>query len=205
MPVQRSRYSAVAIFLHWAIALGIVLMIPLGWWMGDNLSNPAKAALVFKAFQLHKSIGLSILVLSLIRLIWRFTHRFPELPPEMPGWEKAAARISHVLLYVLILAMPLTGWIYVSAGWNAQMNIPFPVPTYWFGLFEWPHIPGIAEASPYTRASVAGTSMAIHSKLAWGAIVLVALHAAAALKHHIIDRDDVLTRMVPLLKPLQRK
>ena len=204
MERPRSRYSAIAILLHWLIALGILVMIPLGWWMGDNLKDPTKAALVFKAFQLHKSIGLTILVLSVIRLIWRLTHRLPELPPEMPGWEKAAARISHVLLYVIILVMPLTGWIYVSAGWNAQMNIPFPVPTFWFGLFQWPHIPGIAEASNATRASVAGTSMAVHSLLAWGAIGLIALHTAAAFKHHIFDRDDVLARMVPLLRPRRR-
>jgi cytochrome b561 len=99
-----------------------------------------------------------------------------------------------------MIIMPLTGWIYVSAGWNAQMNAPFQVPTFWFGLFQWPHIPGLAEASNSTRAGAAATSMAVHSLLAWGAIILVALHAAAALKHHIFDRDDVLARMVPLLR-----
>jgi cytochrome b561 len=201
MGTERSRYSLVAILLHWAIALGIIVMIPLGWWMSDHVTDPSQIARVFKAFQLHKSIGLTILVFSVLRLIWRLTHRFPELPEHMPGWEKAAARISHVLLYALIIVMPLTGWIYVSAGWNVQMNAPFPVPTFWFGLFQWPHIPGLAEASNATRASAAGTSMAIHSKLAWGAIILVALHAAAALKHHFFDRDDVLARMVPLLRP----
>lgn len=204
MQDKRSRYSAIAILLHWSIALGIVLMIPLGWWMADHLSDPTQAARVFKAFQLHKSIGLTILVLSVIRLAWRLMHRFPELPADMPGWEKAAARISHILLYAVILIMPITGWIYVSAGWNTDMNMPFPVPTFWFGLFQWPHIPGLADATNATRASVAGGAMAVHSTLAWGAILLVVIHAAAAIKHHIFDRDDVLARMVPLLRPRHR-
>lgn len=204
MQESRSRYSMVAIILHWAIALGIVLMIPLGWWMSDAVTDPAQAGRVFKAYQLHKSIGLTILVLSVLRLAWRLTHRFPPLPLAMPGWEKAAARASHILLYTIILIMPLTGWIYVSAGWNAAMNMPFPVPTFWFGLFQWPHLPGLADAAPATRASVAGTAIAVHSTLAWGAVILVAVHAAAAIKHHLIDADDVLTRMVPLLRARKR-
>lgn len=197
----RSRYSAVAIALHWLIALGIVVMIPLGWWMSTYVTDPTRAAQVFKAYQLHKSIGLTILVLSVVRLVWRLTHRFPPLPEHMPGWEKAAARVSHVALYALILALPITGWIYVSAGWNPQMNIPFPVPTLWFGLFEWPHLPGIADMPDPDRAKTAGRAIATHAYLAWGAIALVALHAAAALKHHFFDRDDVLARMVPHLRP----
>ena len=204
MPATRSRYSHIAILLHWLIAIGIIVMIPLGWWMSDHVTDPSKIATVFKAYQLHKSIGLTILVLSLARLIWRLTHRFPELPAEMPGWEKAAARASHILLYAVMLIMPITGWIYVSAGWNARMHTSFQIPTMWFGLFQWPHIPGIAEASDATRASTAASAMAVHSTLAWGAIALVALHAAAALKHHFFDRDDVLTRMVPLLRPRRR-
>lgn len=197
----RSRYSGVAIFLHWTIALAIIGMIPLGHWMTDHVSDPAWAGPVFKAYQLHKSIGLTILVLSVLRLLWRLTHRFPPLPAHMPGWEKAAARVSHVLLYVVILVMPITGWLYVSAGWNSAMNIPFEVPTLWFGLFQWPHLPWVAHAPEAARASVAATSMAIHERLAWGAVFLVALHAAAALKHHFFDRDSVLASMVPGLRP----
>jgi cytochrome b561 len=195
-----SRYSRVAIFLHWTIGLAIIGMVPLGWWMSDNVSDPSKAALVFRLFQLHKSIGLTILVLSVLRLLWRLTHRFPPLPDHMPGWEKAAARVSHILLYVVMLVMPITGWIYVSAGWNSSMNMPFQVPTLWFGLFQWPHLPGLAEASDATRAAAASNAMAVHSALAWGAVALVALHFAAALKHHFYDRDSVLVGMLPILK-----
>lgn len=197
---RRSGYSSVAITLHWLIAAGIAVMIPLGWWMASHLTDPAQASRVFRAYQLHKSIGLTILTLSVARLIWRLTHRFPALPEHMPGWEKAAARTSHILLYAIILIMPITGWIYVSAGWNSRMNMPFPVPTLWFGLFEWPHVPGLAHASDATRSTTAAAAIGIHARLAWGAVILVAIHAAAAIKHHVIDRDDVLSRMVPLLR-----
>jgi cytochrome b561 len=199
-----SRYSAVAIFLHWTIALGIICMVPMGWWMTDHVTDPAYAASVFRTYQLHKSIGLTILVLSVIRLIWRLTHAFPPLPDHMPAWEKAAARLSHVLLYVVILVMPLTGWLYVSAGWNNQMNIPFEVPTLWFGLFQWPHLPGLAHAADATRGQVAGLSIAVHAWLAWGAVALVAIHVAAALKHHFFDRDSVLASMLPIIRPRGR-
>lgn len=200
-----SRYSIVSIVLHWTIALAIAWMIWLGWWMTDAIKDPAQASAAFKSYQLHKSIGLTILVLSVIRLIWRFTHSFPPLPAHMPGWEAAAARISHLLLYGVMLVMPLTGWLYVSAGWNSAMNMPFAAPTIWFGQFEWPHLPGLTDASDATRAAVAGRAMAVHAALAWGAIALVALHAAAALKHHFFDRDSVLASMLPIIRPLRRR
>jgi cytochrome b561 len=199
---ETSRYSLVAIVLHWAIALAIVWMIGLGWWMSDAIKDPAQASAAFKAYQLHKSTGLTIMVLSVLRLVWRVTHAFPPLPAHMPGWEKAAARFTHVLLYAIMLVMPLTGWLYVSAGWNSAMNIPFAAPTIWFGQFEWPHLPGLADASDATRGTVAGAAMAVHSTLAWGAVALIVLHAAAALKHHLIDRDGVLASMLPIVRPL---
>lgn len=203
--VGTSRYSMVSIVLHWAIALAIAWMIWVGWWMTDAIQDPAQASAAFRNYQLHKSVGLTILVLSVIRLIWRFTHSFPPLPTHMPAWEKAAARASHLLLYGVMLAMPLTGWLYVSAGWNSAMNMPFAAPTIWFGQFEWPHMPGLADASDATRGAVAGAAMSIHAKLAWGAIALVALHAAAALKHHFFDRDSVLASMLPIIRPLRRR
>jgi cytochrome b561 len=203
MAVARtSRYSMVAIILHWTIAVAIGLMLFVGWWMTDAIEDPALASPAFKAYQFHKSLGLTILVLSVLRLIWRLTHKFPPLPAHMPAWEKAAARLSHVLLYAVILVMPITGWIYVSAGWNSQMNMPFAIPTFWFGLFEWPHLPGFAEASDATRGAAAGAAMSVHSWLAVGAVGLIALHAAAALKHHFYDRDSVLASMVPGVRPL---
>jgi len=197
-----SRYSMVAIILHWSIAIAIGLMIYVGWWMTDAIKDPALASPAFKAYQFHKSLGLTILVLTLFRLIWRLTHKFPPLPEHMPGWEKAAARLSHILLYAIMLIMPITGWIYVSAGWNSEMNMPFAIPTLWFGLFEWPHLPGLTEASDAVRSAAAGAAMEVHEIVAWGAVGLIVLHAAAALKHHFYDRDSVLAGMVPGIRPL---
>lgn len=198
---SHSRYSRVAIIIHWLIALLLAWNIWVGWWMTDNLENPSAAASVFKAYQFHKSLGLTVLVLTLLRLIWRLTHRPPALPAHMPGWERLAARAGHAGLYLLMIALPLTGWLYVSAGWNADRGVPFPVPTIWFGFFEWPHIPGLQTLPDPARGSAAGAAMEAHELLVWIAIALVVLHVAAALKHHIIDRDDVLTRMLPFLRP----
>ncbi len=203
--VRRSRYSMVAILLHWLIAAMLLLNIPLAWWMTGNLANPDEQARVFAAYQLHKSIGLTVLVLTLLRLLWRLFHKPPPLPAHMAKWERVAARLAHVLLYVLMLAIPLTGWIYVSAGWNSAMNIPFAIPTLWFGQFEWPHIASIASMPDAGRALTAERSMAAHEWLANGALALTALHAAAAIKHHLIDRDDVLASMLPLLRPLRSR
>jgi cytochrome b561 len=197
---QRSRYSRVAILLHWTIGLGILLMIYVGWWMSENVDNPTVAMQVFKAYQFHKSLGLTLLLLTLLRLVWRIGHRPPALPAAMAPWERATARLTHVLLYGLMLALPLTGWLYVSAGWNAARGVPFPVPTMWFGLFEWPHVPGIAMLETEARAAFAGTAIEVHEWLAWGALALVLLHVVAALKHHWIDRDDVMAQMLPLLR-----
>jgi cytochrome b561 len=203
----RSRYSRVAIALHWAIGLAILLMIWVGWWMSEaiNSPDPATTAAAFKAFQFHKSLGLVILALTLVRLLWRLMHRPPPLPATMKGWERGLAHATHGVLYLLMLALPLSGWLYVSAGWNVARGVPFPVATVWFGLFEWPHIPGIATRENNARAAFAGTAMNIHAWLAWGALTLIVVHAVAALKHHLVDRDDVLARMLPLLRPRKPK
>lgn len=200
--VGRSRYSSVAIALHWLIALTLLLTIPLAWWMTSNVANPDQASRVFAAYQLHKSIGLTVLVLTLLRLIWRLFHPVPPLPPAMPKWERVSARLAHFLLYALMLAVPLTGWIYVSTGWNSNLHVPFAVPTLWFGQFEWPHIGSIVSMSEADRAVTADRSIATHWWLGYGALLLTAIHAAAALKHHLIDRDDVFASMLPLLRPL---
>jgi cytochrome b561 len=197
----RSRYSLVAIVLHWLIAFAVIATIPLAWWMTDNVSNASEQARVFAAYQLHKSIGLSVLGLTLLRLLWRLAHGAPPLPEGMRGWERRAARLSHFLLYLLMILLPVTGWIYVSAGWNAAADMPFAIPTLWFGQFEWPHIAALAEASAATRSATAKAAVTAHAWMGYGALLLVLLHAGAALKHHVIDRDDVLARMLPLLRP----
>ncbi|MGE0740012.1 MAG: YceI family protein [Hyphomonadaceae bacterium] len=197
-PVQ--RYTAVAIVLHWAIAFAILFMIPLGWWMGDQAEDGAVTDGVFRAYQLHKSIGLTVLALSLVRLGWRLANPPPPLPAHMPQWERIVAKATHWAFYVLMIALPLTGWLYVSAGWSEHDDQPLMVTTHWFGLFVVPHLFGLPGAGLDVRESVAEASMGVHSKLAWAALVLAALHVAAALKHHFFDRDETLAHMVPGLR-----
>ena len=199
-----TRYTTVAIALHWALAVLVLGMIPVGWWMSDAVLDPAYRAKAGQAFQLHKSVGFTILGLTLVRLIWRLTHKTPPLPQAMPAWEKSVAKLTHWLFYFLMLALPVTGWLYVSAGYSVTFERFFPVATSWFGLFEVPHIAPIAGQDEATRKAIGVTAMNVHSKLAWGVIVLGGLHVAAALKHHFFNRDDVLTRMVPFLKPLRK-
>lgn len=197
MDRAQQRYTAVAIVLHWAIAIAIFGMIPLGWWMASAIEDKSTQAQAIAAFQLHKSIGLTVLALSVARLAWRLIHPPPPLPKGMKPWERLAAIAAHWAFYFLIIAMPLTGWLYVSAGWSVQDQRPLEVPTLFFGLFQVPHLFGLAHLAEQTRATLAAALQFSHSKLAWGAIVLSVLHAGAALKHHFADKDDVLERMVP--------
>jgi cytochrome b561 len=152
---------------------------------------------VFRAFQLHKSIGLTVLALSAVRLGWRLANRAPTLPAHMPGWERFAAQATHWAFYVLMIALPLTGWLYVSAGWSFETNRPLVVETHYFGLFKVPFLLGLTQANAAVRSSAAHTSLITHWALGWATLALSALHIAAALKHQFIDRDGVLAHMVP--------
>lgn len=181
----QSRYTAVAITLHWLIALGIIGMIGLGWYMGDVEDRAQQYALI----QLHKSFGISILLLSIARLVWRLMNPPPAEPP-MPAWQSIVARWTHIAFYVLIIGMPLTGWIMVSAS-------PTGIPTKLFQIIPWPHLPGLAGLSRETKEAFEGPIEFIHSKLAWVVIVLLALHVGAALKHQFLDKDHLLARMIP--------
>jgi cytochrome b561 len=202
MTASNQRYTAVAIVLHWAIALAIFGQIALAWWMTDAIGEAEHQAQATAAYQLHKSIGLTVLVLSIVRLIWRLTHKPPGYPAHMPAWEKLVARLSHWGFYALMIGLPLTGWLYVSTGWSSHTDRPLDVPTLYFGLFQVPHLFELNHLAESTRAFLSKTIGLTHWSLAWGAIGLAALHVGAALKHHFIDRDDVLTHMVPGLQPL---
>ncbi len=177
-------YNAVAKTLHWLIAWAIIGMLALGWIMTSMANTPLK----FSLFQWHKSIGITILLLSLIRLGWRLTHTAPPLPATMPGWEKIAAQAAHALFYVLIIAMPLTGWVIVSAS-------PLNLPTILYGIVPWPHLPVIPDLG--NKKEIGHAFGWVHGKLAFLIAGLLVLHIGAAWKHHLIDRDDVLTRMAP--------
>lgn len=202
MRAPADRYTAFAILLHWAIAAAIAANIAIGWWMHEAIEAPGTALQAFAAFQLHKSIGLLVLGLSLVRLGWRLLHPPPPLPDAMPAWEKLAAKAVHWAFYALMIAIPLSGWIYVSAQWRGDG--PLLSPTRFFGLVDVPHLFGLANAAPETRAEVSGAAIDVHEALVWAMIALAALHAAAALKHQFLDRDAVFGHMVPGLSRAPR-
>jgi cytochrome b561 len=182
-------YSGLSITLHWVIAALIIGNLAGGFFASSLLDSdvPADRQLGFQLIQLHKSFGLTVLVLSLARLVLRVLEGFPPLPAHMTATERVLAKVTHWGFYVLMLGIPLAGWLMVSAS-------PIGLPTFWFGLFEWPHLP-VA-----TSAALSQQAGRVHEALAISAIALLALHVGAALKHHVIDRDDVLARMLPLLK-----
>ncbi len=189
------RYSMVAIVLHWAIALAIIGMIFLGWWMGDALhakgASESVRRLGYDLTQTHKSIGITILALSLARIVWRLSHPAPPLPAEMDKTSRLIARAVHGAFYILMLAMPLSGWALVSASKTG-------VATTWFKLFNIPHWP-----LPRTDA-LSDILENVHGKAAWVMLALLALHVAAALMHHYRLRDAVIPQMAPWTKPVER-
>lgn len=206
MAAPAQRYTAVAIVLHWAIAAAILFMLPLGFWMHERAEHGDISAEVFRAFQLHKSIGLTVLALSLVRLAWRLINPPPPLPEHMPGWERILSRATHWAFYALMIGLPLSGWLYVSAGWSIHDQAPLPVATHWFGLFQVPALFGLNTADEGLRESAAEGAFTVHWMLAYAAIGLAVLHVMAALKHHLFDRDEVLAHMVPGLRaPFERE
>ena len=171
-----SRYSGVAIALHWLLALMIVGAFGVGVYMHELPMSPTR----LKLYNWHKWAGICILALSALRLLWRLTHRPPADVP-MPAWQQRASHAAHGLLYVLFFAVPLAGWAYSSAA-------GFPIV--WFGVLPLPDF-----VSP--DKALAELMKERHAVLAWTLAVLVLLHIAAALKHHFIDKDGLLERMRP--------
>jgi cytochrome b561 len=176
-----ARYTLPAMVFHWGLAVAIFCAFGAGVYLSGLPFSPAKIQLI----NWHKWAGVSILFLSVLRLLWRFTHRPPALPNRielaMPGWQRLAHSGTHIALYVLFLAVPLLGWLSSSAK-------GFPIV--WFGLIP---LPDLVAPNP----ELAELIKPFHGWAAWALIGLVALHVAAALKHHFIDRDGLLDRMRP--------
>jgi len=173
-----TRWGSVAQAFHWLIAALIVAQGAIGLTMVELGTTPTKV----KVFALHKSIGLTVLALVLLRLAWRLAQRAPREVP-MPRWQLAAARTSHFLLYVLILALPFSGWLFNSAA-----NFPLE----WFGMF---HVPSLTRGlDPVLKAF----ALRAHVVLFWVLVAVVAVHVFAALWHHFRQRDEVLLRMLPM-------
>lgn len=182
------RYTTTAIVFHWLIALGIVLNVALAWTWPNLLPD----AQVRPAIDLHKSVGITVLGLAIMRLLWRVTHRPPPFPRGYARWEATTAHVTHWLLYAILFAMPLTGWIMDSAYEKAATT-----PMYLYGLVQWPRIGFITALDPATKKAVHDGFGAAHSLIAWAVYGLFALHVAGALKHQWLDGTKELQRMWP--------
>jgi cytochrome b561 len=182
---SETGYGLVAIAFHWLIALMFLGQVGLGLFMtGLEPDDP----LIFPLYQWHKSIGLSILLLALVRLAWRLVGPVPALPAAMAGWERLAAKLAHVALYAALIAIPLTGWALVSAS-------PLNIPTFAFNLVVVPHLPvPVSDGWENFWTSV-------HDLLANAALAVALVHIAAAIRHEFILRDGLLSRMV---RPVRR-
>ena len=170
------RYSTPAIVLHWLMALLIFVAFPLGVYMHELPLSPDK----LKLYSYHKWIGITLLMLLAIRLSWRLTHVPPPLPASVAAWQRRASVFVHGMLYLLLIAIPLSGWLMSSAkGFQ----------TVWFGVLPLPDLVGKSRELGELLEEV-------HEWLNYTLLALVILHVAAALKHHFIERQPFLQRMV---------
>jgi len=182
MPIRNSttRWGAIAQLLHWVIVALIITQFVLAS-IADSLPlGLAKLAMLAR----HKSVGITILGLAVIRLLWRFVNPTPTLPDTLKPYERVLAKLTHFALYALLLVMPITGWMMSSAR-------NFPVS--WFNLVQLPDL-----VSP--NRPLYDTLLRTHAALAWLLVAVAALHVAAALKHHFFLKDDVLRRMLPFTR-----
>ena len=168
-------YTRTAVALHWTIGGLIICAFAMGWVMTDLAISPLK----LKMYNWHKWLGMSILALVVIRTLWRLTHPAPPLLP-MPRWQAMAAHGLHGVLYLLMLAIPLSGWAYSNAA---------GYPIVYLGLVRLPDL--VARDKP-----LAAELVELHELLGWVLIACVVIHIAAALKHHFFDRDTTLQRMM---------
>ena len=177
--LESNRYGSVAIAMHWLLAIAIIGSLGVGLYMTSLPFSPTR----LKLFNWHKGAGMTILMLSALRLLWRLSHRPPSNLP-MPAWQRLTAHATHWMLYALFFAVPLAGWAYSSAA-------GFPIVLY--GLLPMP------DWVPVDR-DLANILKSLHHYLSYAMAALIVAHIAAALKHHFVDGDGLLNRMRPRLK-----
>jgi cytochrome b561 len=182
-----ARFNYVAIFFHWTIA-GLILANILIGWQFSAVHGPLRQAVL----QLHKSIGISVLLLSMLRVLWRRLSTLPPFPTTMRAWEKIGAKFVERWLYFVMFAMPLTGWAIVSSSGSR-------IPTMLFGIVHWPDIPVLGTLPPETQLAAYSVFVGAHHFVAKMIYVLVGFHVLGALRHQFIKRDLVLARMIPIL------
>lgn len=170
-------WGAASKTLHWVI----VILILYQWYLGMHALSLGNSPAKLKVFELHKSLGMTVFMLAIVRLVWRWANPVPSLEGMAKGWERLAAHFSHVALYGLIFLMPVTGLLMSSArGFSVT----------WFRIFQWPDF-----VPPDER--LFDTFQWLHKHLFQALVIIAVLHLLGALKHHFIDRNDVLKRMLP--------
>lgn len=173
---NEARYTRTAIVLHWLIALGVFAQLALGWWMIDIPKSPPGVRAYW--FNIHKSIGLTLGALILIRIVWRLTHRPPALPASIPSWQRALAAVNHGLLYACMLIMPVSGYL-------GSSFTKYPIKYWGYTLPHWGW-----DAPPLKEL----TSQIHHGTVVLF-MLLIALHLAAAIKHRVLGHDGIFERM----------
>ncbi len=179
------RYTRAAVVLHWLIAVLIVANVTLGLsaeFLPDSWVRPV--------IDTHKSTGITVLGLVLLRILWRIGHPPPPLPVAYPRWERIGAHLAHAALYALMLALPLSGWLHDSA-WKEAATHPMRL----FGLVGWPRIGFIEGIEPVRKESLHDLFGAVHVALGYVLYALLALHIGGTLKHQLVDREPELQRM----------
>jgi len=183
--MRTTRYSRTAVVLHWVLAVLIVVNVGLALSV-DLLAD----AWVRPVIDLHKSIGITALGLVLLRILWRAGHAPPPLPQRYARWERTVAHGAHAMLYVIMLALPLTGWMHDSA-WKDAASHPMSL----FGLVPWPRIGVIEHIEPVAREGLHTLFGRLHTGAGYALYALLVLHLAAVAKHQLRDREPELQRM----------
>jgi len=180
MTDDHPRYGVVAIALHWVVVALIIASWALGLYMVDLPLSPQK----LRYISWHKWLGVTIFLIAVCRVAWRVAHAAPPPPDSMPSWQRVAMGVSHLLLYFLPIAIPLTGWLFSSAS---------GIPTVYLG---WVQLPDLVANDKLFAEQLRQAHFSLNVTL----FIIVCIHVAAALKHHIFDRDNVLVRMLPFLR-----
>ena len=179
------RYGRIAISLHWFIAALVAALLAVGTLM---VNLPIGHDWSFPLFQWHKSLGILVFLTICVRLIWRHINPQPQLPEEMPLWERWLARATHLAFYAILFVMPLSGWAIVSTS-------PYNIPTYFLGLIELPPLPYL---SSHPDKLIWNERLSeFHEIAAWLLGILILAHVAAAIRHHVVKKDGILRRMAP--------
>lgn len=183
------RYNRTAMVLHWLVAALLLVNVVLGL-EATATQGPSEGRLI----NLHKSLGLTLLGLILLRILWRLGHTPPALPRSYPAYERKGAHLAHFLLYAVMLLLPVTGYIHDSAWKLAATH-----PTDFFGLFDFPRLGFVQGLAHGTREMVHSVFGAAHVWLGYALYALFAIHIAGVLKHHAIDHESEISRMLPAI------